>query len=183
MTPEAPYQGKRAAPSDLLSAPDLCCLEATISGMFPDVTQMGRDEFLDLMSTGETFVLLDVRRAAEYRVSRISGSRRVAPASRAQSVLRDLGPGSAALRIILYCSVGFRSSVLARRLQVAGFEGCANLSGGIFGWVNDGRAALNDLGETSAVHPYSSIWQRFLRAPQVKPDPCSGKLVDRPGSI
>lgn len=171
MTPEAPHQSKRAGSPDLLSAPDLGSLEAMISGMFPDVTQMGRGAFYDLMSSGETFVLLDVRRAAEFHMSRISGSRRVGPASRAPSVLRGLGAGSTASRIILYCSVGFRSSVLARRLQVAGIGGCANLSGGIFGWVNDGRAVYNDHGGTSAVHPFSSAWQKFLRLPQVKPDP------------
>lgn len=165
MTRQPLHQGQRADPADLLAAPDLASLEARLAGMFPDVAQISRDEFTARSSSGEKFVLLDVRRAAEHRVSHISGSRRVAPASRPQSVLRRLYPCREPSRIILYCTVGFRSSVLARRLRASGVDGCANLTGGIFGWVNDGRTVFNDQGETSGVHPYAADWQKFLCAP------------------
>lgn len=49
-------------------------------------------------------------------------------------LLADIKPDS---HIVVYCSVSYRSSILARRLQDMGFTNVYNLEGSIFKWANE----------------------------------------------
>ena len=64
--------------------------------------------------------------------------------------------------VLLYCSVGQRSSSLADRVtdvvESAGGQGVANLQGGIFRWQGEGGPLVNADGPTDAVHPYNRFW-------------------------
>jgi len=61
-------------------------------------------------------------------------------------------------QIIVYCSVGRRSSIFAERVQADmlanGALSVSNLERGIFGWHNESRALVDARGATDAVHPY-----------------------------
>lgn len=105
-------------------------------------------------------VLLDTRTEAEWNVSHITGARRVDPGASADvagaGIARDAP-------IVTYCSVGYRSSEIARRLRAAGYQDVQNLEGSIFQWANEGRPLVRpDGGRTSKVHPYNSWWGRLL---------------------
>ncbi len=103
--------------------------------------------------------LFDVRSEKEFVVSRIPGAIRVTEDPLAQ--MRDLAVPKDA-EIVVYCSVGYRSAVLADKLQHAGFENVRNLEGSIFGWANEGRPLVNGVGSVRTVHPFSRKWGRFL---------------------
>ena len=62
--------------------------------------------------------------------------------------------------IVAYCSVGYRSSVFAERLQRAGYLNVRQLDGGIFQWANEGRP----LAGGKVVHPYNARWGRYLHS-------------------
>jgi len=61
-------------------------------------------------------------------------------------------------QIIVYCSVGKRSSLFAERVQADmlanGATSVSNLERGIFGWHNENRPLIDANGPTDAVHPY-----------------------------
>jgi len=105
-------------------------------------------------------VLLDVRKEAEYAVSHLKDARRVEPGTSSAELLQSLDPHRA---IVVYCSVGERSSDFARELQAKGFPSVFNLDGSIFQWANEGRPLFVGKQSTDRVHPYNHKWGRLLK--------------------
>ena len=64
--------------------------------------------------------------------------------------------------IVVYCSVGYRSSILARKLQDMGFTKVYNLEGSIFKWANEDRPLVQNQTTGYKVHPYNAHWGRLL---------------------
>jgi rhodanese-related sulfurtransferase len=114
----------------------------------------------------EDFLLIDVRTAPEYAVSHLGNAVRVAPSIKTDDFMREFGTKLKGRTLVLYCSVGERSSRLAARIQQAGMAAGAtavyNLTGGIFNWHNQSRQLVNENGATKLVHPYSDTWSRLL---------------------
>jgi len=136
---------------------------------FPKLTQISTAELADWLSDPARVppVLLDVRPPAEYAVSHLARARRVDPGAAAASVLGDLPPDQP---IVVYCSAGYRSSILAQRLHAAGRKHVANFDGAIFKWANEGRPLERDGKLTREVHPYSLLIGRLM----LLPPPCEG---------
>ena len=104
-------------------------------------------------------ILLDVRTEDEWNVSRLPGSRRVAPNASVEEAARGIPKETP---IVTYCAVGYRSAALATKLVEAGFTSVRNLDGSIFQWANEHRPLVRDKKPVTTVHPYSSLWGRFL---------------------
>lgn len=110
-------------------------------------------------------LLLDVREPAEYAVSHLAGARNVPWESDWQTQLKDI---PATQPIVVYCSIGYRSSAFALKLQRAGFVRVANLEGSIFKWASEGRPMLGPGGAAATVvHPYDAAWGRLI-APRLR---------------
>lgn len=150
----------------------LPAVERTIARAFADVRHLAPAEFANLTRQPAAKVLvIDVREEGEFAVSRIDGALRIDPAASAADVEAMIGARAAGADIVFYCSVGQRSSVLARRAQDAlvrsGARGVYNLKGGIFAWRNGDRPVFNDAGPTRFVHPYDDRWGRLLDNPNI----------------
>ncbi len=66
-------------------------------------------------------------------------------------------------KIIVYCSVGYRSEKISEKLKQAGFTDVSNLYGGIFEWVNQGNPVVDEKGNvTPNIHAYSKTWGVWL---------------------
>jgi rhodanese-related sulfurtransferase len=66
-------------------------------------------------------------------------------------------------KIIVYCSVGYRSERIGEKLLKMGFVDVHNLYGGIFDWVNNDHTVVNPAGiRTDSVHTYNKDWSRWL---------------------
>jgi len=65
--------------------------------------------------------------------------------------------------VVAYYSVGYRSSILARRRVAAGAKQTMNLEGSIYKWANEGRPMCRDSGRTHKAHPYNRNFDRMLR--------------------
>lgn len=107
-------------------------------------------------------LLVDVRPVAEWSVSHLPGAFRSEDADDvlAEARRRRLD------RIIVYCSIGERSSQLAERALVRdpGLR-IADLAGGIFSWVCEDRPLVDADGQpTRLVHPYNATWGALLPA-------------------
>lgn len=122
---------------------------------FPDVTQVTTDSLSTLLEGGTAITLLDVREAEEYAVSRLPGAIHIDPEA---TDFSDVPTGGT---VVTYCSVGYRSSALATRLQEAGFN-VVNLEGSIFKWANEGRPLVNDGGPADRVHAFDPTWGKLL---------------------
>lgn len=132
---------------------------------FPDVRQMKVEQLYEILqSTDEGLaptlpILVDVRRHEEYDVSHLPGAMHLLP----DVETPDLGPEIAKdAPIVVYCSVGYRSSRMAERLLVQGYTKVTNLEGSIFEWANEGFPLERDGREVHEVHPYNSLWGWLL---------------------
>lgn len=107
-----------------------------------------------------TAVFLDARERSEYDVSHIKNATWVGyddfDINRIKGIPKDK-------KIIVYCSVGYRSEKITERLNKAGYTNVTNIVGGIFEWKNLGYPVVDNLGnETEKVHAYSKTWGIWL---------------------
>ena len=66
--------------------------------------------------------------------------------------------------IIIYCSVGYRSEKVTKKLEKVGFKTVYNLYGGIFEWYNQGLPIVNNDGrETDKIHAYNEKWSQWVK--------------------
>jgi rhodanese-related sulfurtransferase len=105
-------------------------------------------------------VLLDSRLRAEFAVSHLKDARHAPDIATA---LRMLEGRAKDTPIVVYCSVGVRSSALAERLMREGFRVVSNLEGSIFEWANLGYPIYLGAVPVSKVHPYNDNWGRLLK--------------------
>lgn len=66
-------------------------------------------------------------------------------------------------KIIIYCSVGYRSEKITEKLTKAGYTNVTNIVGGIFEWKNLGYPVFDNSGkETEKIHAFSKTWGIWL---------------------
>ena len=112
------------------------------------------------LRNGKNLLLFDVREPEEYEVSHLPGAQPVPSRDEALRALQNVSPNQ---RIVLYCSVGYRSSDLAGFLMKRGFTKVYNLEGSIFAWANEERPVYRGKKRVRVVHPYDNNWGRLLK--------------------
>ena len=129
---------------------------------FPEVQQLPTQELVAWLADTHRPppVILDVRQAEEFGVSHLAGARRIDPDAKADAIKATTATNQP---LVVYCSVGYRSSELARRLMKSGVTNVFNLEGSIFQWANEGRALTGTNGPATTVHPYSERWGALLK--------------------
>lgn len=107
-----------------------------------------------------SIVLLDTREKEEYTVSHIPNAKYVGYDHFEVDSLKNISRNT---RIIVYCSVGYRSERIGEKLLKDGYTQVYNLYGGIFEWVNTDHPVV-DLNNqpTNKVHAYSKLWGKWL---------------------
>lgn len=158
-----------ALPAAALRAEGQMCLndlEAGVARDYSQVSHLTPEQLEAAMRSPEQLLLLDARPDGEVGVSRLPGAIAVDPGIDAEAFLVRFGELARGRDVIIYCSVGVRSSRLATRvraaLQTLGARRVANLRGGIFAWHNTGRPLTDRIGGTERVHPYSTRWAYYL---------------------
>lgn len=128
---------------------------------FPDVPQMSTQQLAAMRAddTAPHIVLLDARSAAEFKVSHLPGA---VLASNTRMALDALGARDPARTVVVYCSVGYRSSGLAEKLRARGIENVFNLEGSLFRWANEGRPLYRGEERVYQAHPYDEEWGQLL---------------------
>ncbi|XP_038058886.1 uncharacterized protein LOC119730173 [Patiria miniata] len=123
-------------------------------------------------------IVIDARPDLEYGISHIAKSINVNFETEDMESVKILmmqeancqSPEQVAARVVLYCSVGYRSSVLADKLQKATKPDPAykywnffNLEGSIFKWANENKPLVDQQGQpTNYIHPFNSLWGKLV---------------------
>lgn len=136
---------------------------ALVKRHWPEVPQMTTQELAQRMVDDGVSVplLIDVRTRREYEVSHLPGAIWAQSLSQIENVLDGLSEHQV---IVLYCSVGVRSSSAAAKLIESGRSNVFNLEGSIFQWANERRPVLRDGKAVDVVHPYDERWGVLLDA-------------------
>ena len=108
----------------------------------------------------ENTIFLDARKKEEYEISHIPGAIWV---GFNKFDLENIPEGLKGKDLVVYCSVGYRSQKITRKLRRAGYARAKNLYGGIFEWINQGHPVVDRQGTTQNIHGYSKKWAIWLR--------------------
>jgi rhodanese-related sulfurtransferase len=152
-----------AAPSaHAADALDWDSLKARIRSRYPEVPQLSVPTLQAWLRDAQRArpVLIDTRTPQEFADGHLEGAVNAESETAALRLLNPRAPGVAA---VLYCSVGYRSSALARSLLARGTVMVYNLEGSIFEWANAGLPVVSSNGITGKVHPYSRRRGALLR--------------------
>lgn len=104
-------------------------------------------------------ILLDTREMNEYAVSHLPGARLIPYEGFQIGALEDVAKDA---RIVVYCSVGYRSERIGEQLLAAGYTNVSNLYGGIFNWKYQGNEVVGMNGEaTERIHTYNEKWSQW----------------------
>lgn len=142
--------------------------KALVRASFPGVPQMSIEELDRRLEDRTPPLIIDVREPFEYEVSHLPG----AVHAQGEDIADLIAETEADRPIVLYCSVGYRSSAaVADLIQLHDPEigdRVWNLEGSIFEWANSGRPVYRDGKEAEKVHPYGKQWSKLL-APHLRP--------------
>lgn len=141
------------------SAADWPGMKKMIREKFPEVRQIPPAKLSEWLTQSQPPLLFDARAPKEYAVSHLLNAQ---PAENEQQALNQLKDTPKDRQIVIYCSVGYRSSVLAQQLQQAGFTNVFNLEGSIFEWANEGRPVYQGNQKVKTVHPFDQKWGKYL---------------------
>jgi rhodanese-related sulfurtransferase len=104
-------------------------------------------------------LLLDARTSLEYVVSHLKNAY-LSPSNLQE--LRELTQCSLSTPIVTYCSIGYRSAILAQQLQEIGYKQVFNLEGSLFIWFRENRPVYDNKQVVSYIHPYNLFWSFWL---------------------
>lgn len=118
---------------------------------------------VDTLATTKA-ILLDARETKEYKVSHIKNAICVGfDQFDLQKTIINL-PKDKNAKIVVYCSLGIRSEIVAHKLIKHGYTNVYNLYGGIFEWKNNDFQVQDTLGNTTEkVHTFNKDWSKWLK--------------------
>ena len=126
-----------------------------IDSQYPDTPTIDK-ETLQQWTQQDTVRIIDVRTPEEFVVGHLRSAHNWTSAKEIQQYTEKEE------RMVLYCSVGYRSAALVLELKRAGYEQIYNLKGSIFAWANAGLPVYRGEVRASTVHPYNWIWGTLL---------------------
>jgi rhodanese-related sulfurtransferase len=137
-----------------------------IISKFKNIEHITTDDLANSLSqpgNSKEILLIDARTPAEFKVSHLPNAQNLQTVDEVKNHLASRA--TPPKRMVIYCSVGYRSADLASQLQDAKITDIPiqNLLGSIFSWANEGRPlAKADNRPAKKVHPFNSKWGRLL---------------------
>jgi rhodanese-related sulfurtransferase len=119
---------------------------------------------VDVLASQKTnTILLDAREEKEFKVSHLKNALFVGYDSfKLKETLKKL-PKDKDTKIVVYCSLGIRSEIIAHKLIKEGYTNVYNLYGGIFEWKNNDFQVIDTLGNTTEkIHVFNEEWSKWL---------------------
>lgn len=114
----------------------------------------------ELKAVQNELVILDAREYKEFEVSHISGARHIGFDKIDYTVLKGIDKK---VKIVVYCSIGYRSEKVGEKLIAMGFKNVYNLYGSIFDWVNKDNKVVDHQGQvTYNIHGYNAKWSKWI---------------------
>lgn len=147
------------------SAGKLDEVHSSIAKRYDDVTHVKAAELVENLQ--KQAVIFDTRERHEYDVSHIAGAVHIDPEISGDEFLENYAHLIHDKNVVFYCSVGERSSRVARRVNKAAIDSgleiqTYNLEQGIFGWHNAARDLVRGQETTELLHPYNDSWGKFI---------------------
>ncbi|XP_061178546.1 uncharacterized protein LOC133187200 [Saccostrea echinata] len=135
----------------------------------------GSHTFQETQSSASRVKILDCRAEDEYNISHIDGAVRVNYESSPEEILHAADIDKSTndlLDVVCYCSVGYRSALVAQKLQDYVNKSMGNdhlsfynMEGSLFKWANENRHMVDQKGDaTKFAHPYNAVFGKLLNS-------------------
>jgi rhodanese-related sulfurtransferase len=136
--------------------------KAKTKDRFPGVSWLSVEKLREWMEEkkDDELILFDVRSREEFEISHLKGAYQAQTLDKVRPLLTGLGREQL---IVTYCSVGYRSAVLAEELVKIGFVNVYNLEGSLFEWANKGYPVFQNGKRVKKVHFYNFWWGMYLK--------------------
>lgn len=136
-------------------------LNSLIQLRFPHINHISTEKLAIWLSdkNQEKPLILDARNKIEYAISHLKGACLIPYDS---PEIKSFIKCSVNTPIITYCSVGYRSAILAQRLQKMGYKKVFNLQGSLFVWFRENRPVFCGEEIVSWIHPFNLFWSLLL---------------------
>ena len=136
-----------------------------LNGMYKYTVPLVKSDKLVEWQEENKIYILDARESTEYKVSHIKNAIEVGYDNFELSSVKDI-PKDA--KVVVYCSVGYRSERIGEKLIKEGYISVFNLYGGIFDWVNNGNSVFDADGKVAKVHAYNKDWGKWVEEESCK---------------
>ena len=131
-----------------------------VKGYYENTVPLIKSNELKIIPS-DSVVILDSREMKEYKISHLKEARYAGYDNFEASCLEGVSKGQ---KIVVYCSIGYRSERIGEQLKAKGYTNVYNLYGGIFDWVNQGNEVVDGKGKkTEKVHTYNKKWSKWLQ--------------------
>lgn len=116
-----------------------------------------------MLQLQDKIIVLDAREIEEFEVSHLPFAHYIGYHEFSGDTITQLIPDKDQF-IVVYCSLGIRSEIIAVKLKKMGYQNVRNLYGGIFEWSNKELPLIDKDGyATDQVHIYSNEWAPYLK--------------------
>ena len=116
---------------------------------FPQVREISPQAAMKEMAQGK-ILFVDTRKPAEMAVSMLPGAITEEQFLKNPEKFKDK-------RIVVYCTISYRSGKFAREMANSGIE-IFNLRGGLLAWTLEGGKVYDPNGETRRINVYGEEW-------------------------
>ena len=117
---------------------------------------------LRMLQFNNSATILDSRELNEYQVSHIEAALLVGFDKFSMDSISELVENKNS-PIVVYCTLGIRSEVIADKLIKAGYNNVKNLYGGICEWSNKDYKVIDSTQTTTKnIHTFSKEWNKWL---------------------
>ena len=125
---------------------------------FPDTPTINTIETEEILENNDNILILDVRKAEEYNVSKIPSAQNLNFKCSDTELKEILTNVNNETQIINYCSLGYRSAIMTNRIREMVENDSSisidrdkvfNLEGSIFKWANENRPLIDPNGQTT----------------------------------
>ncbi len=134
-------------------------IQKEIETKFNKVPMMTVEELQEELKDSVPVMLIDVRATREYKISHLKNAIHIEEVKEIMHRFPDKKS-----RLVLYCSVGYRSSKVAQKLIEEGYTKVANLKGSLFEWINKGLPVYKGEERTNFAHPFNKKWGKLLNS-------------------
>lgn len=111
-------------------------------------------------------LILDAREYEEYAISHIPGAVWIGYDKPNFDILSEVSKDR---EIYIYCSIGYRSEQLGKKIKNKGYSRIYNVYGSIFEWANRSWPLENEQSMvTDSVHTYNKKWSKWVNNDEVK---------------
>jgi len=108
----------------------------------------------------DNIIFLDARENEEYQISHLPKAQYIGYDNFDINNLKGIDKNA---EIVVYCSIGYRSEKIGKKLQKAGYKNVKNLYGSIFEWVNVGYPIYDHYNKpTQKIHTYNKKWSQWV---------------------